>query len=150
MLRLDIEIEGAEALQRAFSYIGAQAVEHLALSLVSGAHAVRDDIVYNIQRGDKTGRIYGDHQASAPGEYPATDTGFLVNHIIADDSAKDLGHGLLYVAVQSEAPYSEALEFGTRKMAPRSFMRPSLDSKKDDVVRDVQQALNAALRSARF
>ena len=149
MLRLDVQIEGAKELRQAFDRIGDRAVEELAFALVKGANTVVDDIVYNIQRGDKTGRTYGNHQASAPGEYPATDTGFLVNHIVADDSAKELGDGVIYVAVQSEAPYSEALEFGTRKMAPRPFMRPSLDNKKDEVVRDVQQALDAALRSAR-
>jgi HK97 gp10 family phage protein len=76
----------------------------------------------------KTGRVYsggkgfGTHQASAPGEAPASDTGNLVGLIGVD--RVDVTR--LRVAIFSSAKYSAALEFGTSKMAPRPFLRRAL------------------------
>ena len=78
----------------------------------------------NINRGAKTGnpRPQGG-TASAAGEFPATDTGFLVSNIstnVITDKNAVIGQ------VISAAPYSKHLEYGTRKMAARPFMQPSL------------------------
>lgn len=84
-----------------------------------------------IQRGPHTGKIYEKynprrtHQASAPGQSPATDTGFLVSNI-KHKTVQRNGQDLEMV-VASSAPYSDFLEFGTRNMAERPFLQPSLD-----------------------
>ena len=83
--------------------------------------------------GPKTGRKYlrrgktktgkpRFHRASAPGEAPATDTGFLMSGIRAQMT--DFTHGIITIA----APYAGWLEFGTRKMEPRPYIRPAVDS----------------------
>lgn len=89
-----------------------------------------------VMRGGRSGRIYGRgkritkgknkgkyphyHQASAPGEPPKTDYGFLANNILPEASA------FLKASLVSKAPYSAALEFGTRKNGgPRPFFRVS-------------------------
>lgn len=59
------------------------------------------------------------HQASAPGEAPAIDTGNLANSIQVDL------HGLSAV-IGTNAEYAEALEFGTVRMAPRPFLAPAM------------------------
>lgn len=67
----------------------------------------------------KSGRWYGAHQASAPGEAPAIDTSELVNSL----GAKALKR--LVWMVWAGAEYAIHLEYGTVKMAARPFMRPA-------------------------
>jgi len=85
---------------------------------------VEGTVKEGIQGGPKTGRIYQKgnitHQASAKGEYPATDTGFLVSHISSRVNRKT-------GTVTSSADYSKELEYGTTKVAARPFMFPSLE-----------------------
>ena len=83
------------------------------------------------------------HQASAPGDAPATDTGHLVNQI-AVDAVKESGRDA-YVIVRSQAKYSNALEFGTRHIEPRPFMAPALQKNADKIVRFVRFAINKGL-----
>ncbi|MGJ0397414.1 MAG: hypothetical protein ACR65U_14425 [Methylocystis sp.] len=87
----------------------------------------------------KTGRIYGGkvsfatragkavsfaakaHQASAPGESPANWIGALVAATKSIVGAPES----LYAAFLAAKDYAVYLEKGTRKMAPRPFMRPA-------------------------
>lgn len=71
--------------------------------------------------GSRSGRIYGEHQASAPGEAPATLTGNLKNTIVAEPE----GDGTKRWVVAVGAEQGAGLEFGTQKIAPRPFMRPA-------------------------
>lgn len=83
-----------------------------------------------------TGRIYRrgaiTHQASAPGEPPAPDTGQLRNSIQMAVLESDDGTAVLRVGTGLE--YAAALEFGTTSagrghttvILPRPFMRPAL------------------------
>ncbi len=84
--------------------------------------------------GPRSGRIYkrgsGTHQASAPGEAPATDIGTLANSI-QHRRLRPLQHE---VAIGAE--YAAALEFGTGRMAARPFVRPWIES-------DLKPALEA-------
>ncbi len=72
----------------------------------------------------RNGRVtvgYKVHRASAPGEAPAIDTGYLVNTI----QTRKTGTGSAQVSVGAD--YAAPLEFGTRKMAARPFLRPAAD-----------------------
>jgi HK97 gp10 family phage protein len=79
-----------------------------------------------LMTGVKTGREYRRrgriHIASAPGESPAVDTGFLINSIQTDVKSDT------ETVVTIAAEYAEALEFGTENMAARPFVRPAIDS----------------------
>lgn len=75
----------------------------------------------------KTGRTYKSsktgqpHVASAPGEAPAVDTGFLTNSInwqIPDP---------LRAQVTIAAEYAPYLEFGTVRMARRPYVEPAIN-----------------------
>lgn len=89
--------------------------------------------------GPGSGRVYyrGEgivHQASAPGEPPATDTGRLrasVHHVLEGVAAQ----------VIADTEYAAALEFGTDKIEPRPYMKPALEEHKDDFIRDLRVAL---------
>lgn len=87
-----------------------------------------------------TGRVYRrgsrTHQASAPGQPPAVDTGHLratVGHHVHDDPADglvaDIGSG-----ANPAIPGTKTaiwLDRGTRRIAPRPWLRSSLDAAKD-------------------
>lgn len=78
-------------------------------------------------QGAKGGRVYprtggNYHQASAPGEAPAIDTGTLVNSIHSE--FQGLMTGIVFTGIEY-APY---LEYGTSKMAARPFFTPAAES----------------------
>ena len=84
-----------------------------------------------------TGRTYkrGDitHTASAAGQPPATDTGFLGQNITMNVDVKS--NGTVVGQIISAAPYSKALEFGTTNMDARPFMQPALEKNKRKIER---------------
>lgn len=61
------------------------------------------------------------HRASAPGEAPATDSGFLLNGIRARMESTTVG------VITIAAPYALWLEEGTRFMKPRPYIKPAID-----------------------
>ncbi len=105
---------------------------------------VRNTAVQSINQGSKSGVSYTKynprrtHTASAAGQPPATDTGFLVNNIVLDIDTNGLGAN-----VESRADYSQALEFGTSKMAARPFMQPALEENKPKIRRLAKQMIKA-------
>jgi phage gpG-like protein len=88
-----------------------------------------------IQRGPKTGEWYGRHQASAPGEPPAADTGRLSSSIQVDDRG-------LEASVYTKLEYAARLEFGdsSANLAPRPFLNPSVEEVRPQFMRDMQEA----------
>lgn len=81
----------------------------------------------SIQRGPKSGKIYSkynprrQHRASAPGQAPATDTGTLVRSGYYDNDRR-----ALRVRIGFVAKYAFWLEFGTRFMLARPFLRMAM------------------------
>jgi HK97 gp10 family phage protein len=65
------------------------------------------------------------HQASAPGEPPANDTGELGRTI--KSTMEVLKPGVAAAVVWADAPYAKYLEFGTKRMEPRPFMTPAVE-----------------------
>ena len=72
------------------------------------------------------------HTASAAGQPPASDEGYLASHITMNVSTKT--DGSVVGQIISAAPYSKALEFGTVNMQPRPFMHPALMKNKNKIV----------------
>ena len=74
---------------------------------------------------DGTGRRYGRHVASAPGQPPAPDTGNLRRNWRQRVLAQPNGHGAygvrIKMQIKSDTFYAKFLEHGTIKMAPRPF-----------------------------
>lgn len=106
------------------------------------AKAIEGIAKAKIMAGNKTGRIYRigkvEHQASAPGEPPATDTGALVNSI-GSERVKPMLH-----RVNVHAEYAAYLEYGTSRMAPRPFLQPSFEEQRDDFKRGVDRLITLA------
>lgn len=109
-------------------------------AVLAGAMLVEAEAKQRIQRGPKTGRVYTrgaiSHQASAPGEAPATDTGRLVSsisHWIHDGGKK--------VLVGTVMPLGRWLEYGTRRMLARPWLWPSLEARRQQIVELVNKAI---------
>jgi len=83
-----------------------------------------------------TGRSYTrkgiTHTASAAGNPPATDSGFLGQNITMNVTSKP--DGSVIGQVISASPYSKALEFGTTNMQARPFMQPALNKNKNKIL----------------
>lgn len=113
MTSLNIDMERVRA-------IGLQAADR---EVARRALAMQRDIQEELSKpgsGQRYRRGRREHIASSPGDAPAVDTGRLRQSI----SAVKVTDGHWRVGTNLE--YALLLEFGTRKIAPRPFMRPAL------------------------
>jgi N-acetylmuramoyl-L-alanine amidase len=116
-----------------------------------GCNLVRNEAVDSILRGSKSGIVYElyspqrrTHQASAPGEAPASDTGRLASNIFTALDRDGLGG-----SIESRAEYSAALEFGHRyadgiTLQARPFMVPALESQRKKIRNLIREAVKGA------
>ena len=81
--------------------------------------------------GPKSGRMYGAHQASAPGESPAIDTSNLANSI-GTEAMGGASH-MVYAGTE----YALSLEFGSPRIAPRPFLGPAASQEEPEFLRDM-------------
>jgi hypothetical protein len=95
--------------------------------LAAMANDTRNSAVEGIQGGGRSGKVYKrrsiTHQASAPGEFPKTDTGELANNI----TVRKNGFADYDAGSRQQAPHGFWLEFGTRFMAKRPWLTPSFN-----------------------
>jgi HK97 gp10 family phage protein len=144
------------------SALSAEALRAIELTMKGAAQIVANDARASVQRGPKTGRIYTTrfarrrdtgrlfptedrvpHQASAPGEPPATDTGKLVGSIVADAEG-------LRAWVVARSVYAIWLEYGTSSMAPRPFLVPAAERNRQRIGELIRAAMNAAVSQWRL
>ena len=124
-MKIFVDIKDFAKVQKAMNELVANVGKPFEQVLEGGGQEIRKEAVRSIQQDPKSGIIYQRynprrrHQASAKGESPASDTGFLVSHIKVKKKNKD------EVVVESTAPYSAFLEFGTSQMGERPFMHPA-------------------------
>ena len=106
------------------------------IGVVKSTEAVRELAIRKIQEPPKTGRVYRhrgvDHQASAPGEAPASDTGTLVQRTTTEYDQEQL-QGTVWF----RTAYAAALEFGTQKIEPRPYARVSLQEKSKEIQQNI-------------
>jgi len=113
-------------------------------AVVGSAMELRGDVVKRIQRGPSTGRTYVrgqvSHQASAPGESPATDTGRLANSVTFDKVAQ------MSATVGSDLVYAAVLEFGSDRIDPRPAWVPAVEAITPKYIARLERALEDAFR----
>jgi len=121
------EIYSAINLYEENRYIEIMAHEVHQKAISDVAFKVEGDAKYNIQTGSRSGKSYRrgnvTHNASAPGEFPKTDTGELVANINTIFAMNRLE---ATVGSRKSAPHGYYLEFGTSRMAPRPWLMPTL------------------------
>jgi len=110
------------------------------------AQVLKSSAKNRVISGPKTGRIYRRwnpfrlHQASAPGQAPASDTGLLVASIDAEVDPQQFN-----IVLSAAAPYARDLEYGTSKMAPRPFLLPTIYEYRDRIVEGIRRAIKGVL-----
>lgn len=125
---------------------------HLEANLIIAGEMVATEVRRNINKSPRGGKEYVKtnpnrvHKASAAGESPATDLGFLVRSIQTEPDLDNLR--IRVVSLFTIAPYARRLEFGdmARGLQPRPFMFKSLAAKKQKAEDLMKKALNAAIR----
>lgn len=145
-MSVNIRLEGSEAMQAALRKASAEVREAAAKAVVGTAIELRGDVVKSINRGPASGVTYQKinpkrtHRASAPGQPPMTDTGRLANSITFDRA------GPLTATVGSNVIYALYLEYGTRRMAARPFMRPAVERIRPKFLERIEAAIRGATR----
>jgi len=136
---IKLNLTGVKPLNRKLDSLKVEANAITKQMISTTAAATRDNAVNGIKRPPKTGEVYTTrfytnkqgraipygtrpaHQASAPGQYPADDTGLLAANI--NITTTNLG---LTARVGTPLMYGRYLEYGTSKMHARPWLRPSL------------------------
>ena len=126
-MAVKVEVTGGKKLAGAFKVLGDEKMRKMVKAMQTAVTLVASDAKKLVQKGPKTGIKYGKHQASAPGEAPATDTGTLMNSISGDVRME---HGEVIGEVIAKTFYARWLEYGTKKMEPRPFLGRALREKK--------------------
>jgi hypothetical protein len=161
--RVSIDMQGGDQLIAALKKLGADGEREIARVVTATAIEVRGAIVKKYQRGPKTGRVYTEifrmiggrpvpvgpregnnlspsHQASAPGEPPATDTGRLAS------GTEYRSTGRFSAEVRNSVAYGPLLEFGTRNIAARPAWRPAVEEARAKYIKRLEDALRKVMR----
>lgn len=158
-MKLSVHVEGVNDLIKRLANLGEDAQQMTLDAVEDIALATHQYAVEGIARGPKTGRVYDTrfwtdgqgrlrrgedrvaHQASAPGEYPSSDYGRLVESV-----DYELPQGDTAIArVGTVIDYGPMLEFGTSKMAARPWLLPSFEKAKAEVEGTLRERLEAKL-----
>jgi len=143
-MSMTLRMDGLEGLQADLRRASADARARVDDAVVGSAIELRGDVVKRIQRGPATGRTYVrgqvSHQASAPGESPATDKGRLANSVLFDKVAQ------MSATVGSDLVYAAVLEFGSDRIDPRPAWVPAVELMTPKFVSRVERALEEAFR----
>jgi HK97 gp10 family phage protein len=117
---------------------GADAVvADIAKAMYAAANVIQVEAQLSITNGSVSGRY---HVPSNPGEPPKNDTGVLADNIETIQTEP------LRAEVNSNAPYSSHLEYGTSRIAPRPFMRPAVMRGLPESKQILTDAVQAAVR----
>lgn len=142
-----ITLDGMDEVLAQLADLGDAADDAIEGAVSMAALRVDGEVKKAIQRGARTGRVYQkyqprrEHRASAPGEAPATDTGTLVSSIYMQRISRT------EATVGTPLAYAEWLEYGTQHIEPRPAWEPAIESTRPKFVRDVERALERALRT---
>lgn len=103
-----------------------------------------------ILKGPKSGRVYKVRgrrvRRSAPGEYPANQTGNLRSAINFDvKGADELTFGAREEGSKRKANYAKFLEHGTQRMRARPFLARPIKEKTQDGVKFLQNEVSKVL-----
>lgn len=151
MARVKVKIVSLKSLSNKLRRIPLAQTRGVARAIVLSALEVEGNAERNISRGSRSGRVNPatagrrsqPHQASAPGEFPKSDTGALVASITHVIDADGLG-----ASVGTNIAYGPHLEFGTTKMAARPWLKPTFDAAKERIRLRILRAAERANRQA--
>ena len=145
-MTVTIQLKGADKFREALSAMSDDVKAEVGKEVMAVALELRTDVIKSVQQGPASGRVYQKykprrvHQASAPGEAPASDTGRLANSIFFDKE------GPLTATVGSLVTYAAHLEYKPSNMGGRPFFRPAVEKMRADFDKRISAAVERALR----
>lgn len=145
MTQIKINLEGLNGLLSQLQQLGAAGDEIIEETIFDVATETQALAVAGIMGSPKSGRTYKKtnpnrtHTASAPGQFPATDTGRLAS------SVKMVMQGPMAYVVGTNVAYGPMLEFGTAKMAARPWLLPSFERAKIGIEQELRMRLEAKI-----
>ena len=159
MSRVEIRIDGVDDLLADLRKLGDLSDELLVDTINDVAMATQNEAVRGIQRGPASGRTYDTyfwtdaqgrlrkgeprvpHTASAPGQFPMSDTGRLASNVesILATPAN------IRAKVGTNIIYGAYLEFGTSKMAARPWLQRSFRQAAEGVAKELKAKLEARI-----
>ena len=83
------------------------------------------------------------HHPSLPGNAPAPDSGNLRDSVHYTTEESD---SIIVGRVGTDVDYGRMLELGTSRIAPRPWLKPSLDKNRNQIERLIQQAVKKGLQ----
>lgn len=147
MTTINVEMEGLSQLMGQLQKLG-KASEQIVLEtitdLVTDTHMFAIDGIAGPPKSGTTYEKYNprrSHTASAPGQYPATDTGRLLGSVRMELP----GTGRMVGRVGTAVEYGPYLEFGTSRMAARPWLLPSFERAKQGVERELRAKLEGRI-----
>lgn len=142
MSAINLKVENVKAVQAALRLYGDKAERNISRVVDATALSINRDAKDLMDRGTKTGRLYRrrnvDHRASAPGQAPATDTGFLLSSIYYERNTP------LSATVGSRLAYAYYLEFGTVRIEPRRAWLPATEKNREKFTRLLAEGIRKA------
>ena len=117
--------------------IAQEAAPAAARALYAGGQLLESEAERSITAGAVSG---ANHVPSLPGLPPNEDTGTLRRNIETRVGGPNL------VVVESLAPYSAFLEFGTSRLSPRPYMRPAAEKTRPEITKLVGRAISLTVR----
>lgn len=139
-MKIEIKVDMHELKELSGSLSGGKVKEAIDRGVKAGAMLVRSTAQRKILSGPKSGKTYKrrgiSHQASAPGEPPASDTGRLVQGIVVQPAPEAFAYD-----VKSLADYAGFLEYGTSRMSARPYLEPSAHEQADNIAKLIADAL---------
>jgi HK97 gp10 family phage protein len=145
-MEISFKIEGLDRIAHKGLEVQRAVDAELKKALYASGKRVETEAKRSILDGKKSGRLYRrrtvTHQASAPGEAPASDTGRLASSINTSLN----GHQAVVIAGRGIARYAAWLEFGTRHIAARPFMFPALEKSKAWIKERLAEAVRRGTR----
>jgi HK97 gp10 family phage protein len=120
--------------------------DRLGRAVMAGGFILETAVKVSMSAASHSGRTYGGHRASAPGETPAVQYGVLVNSINTELVSSSPTSAFAQVGTGVE--YAEPLEFGTSKMEARPFMRPGYDNNERQIENTIRQFVKQSIEGA--
>lgn len=145
MTTIRVEIDGLSQLTQQLGKLTGDADKAIMATIQALVVKTQFAARQGIGRGTKSGRVYRrggvTHQASAPGQYPASDTGRLLSsvQVVLPTASRLEGE------VGTNVMYGRFLEFGTSRMAARPWLLPSFIQAQIGVEKQLRQAIEARL-----
>ena len=141
-MKLEVDVSGLQRLSAQLADLTGDANDVMLEVVTRVANDTRKEAVQGIQRGPASGRARADgSRASAPGQYPMSDTGRLANGVVA----KLPTAGSMSAMVGTNIVYGRYLEFGTSRMAARPWLLRSFNTAKTGVEKRLKKAIEARI-----